>query len=102
MSIYAVFFEEPEDDDGECLIVNTAFDTLESKLGKKGFATGQDNEVSCFAVDSKTKLPILQQVFPNHKVFKMTASNFVEWAKVFGEFDLDSSIEEWYKIASDN
>jgi len=87
---YAVFLQGPGD---------AAYDVLAEELGRMGFAAGQDNGWSCYAVDSADKVPALEKALPDHEVVEMTRANFALWSAVFGEFS-DDGIARWYELAS--
>lgn len=97
--IYAIFFREADDDDGNCVIGNAAYDVLIRELGKAEFSSGQDNGWGCYAVDAVEKVPVLRKAVPGWEVFEMDENNFYQWSRLFGEFNPDDGIEGWYERA---
>lgn len=96
--IYAVFYQEAADDNGECVKSNAAFGVLSRALGKFAveWAGGQDNSWNCDAVDSEDKVFALKLAHPNEEVFELNSVNYRKWSRVFGEFDPEGTAEDWY------
>ncbi len=97
--IYAIMYQEADDDGPNCTLGNAAYDVLIRELGKEEFSGGSDNGWGCYAVDSESKVPTLQKALPGLSVIEMTPTNFKLWSMSFGEFNPDDGIEGWYKSA---
>ena len=97
---YAIFLTDDVDDDGNPTLGTPAFHYVVEDLGRSGFASGHDNSVTAFVVDSQDKIPALRKALPGQEVVEMNPNSFKLWSMSFGEFNPDDGIDGWYELAS--
>jgi len=97
---YGIFLIDDVDDDGNPRLGNAAFESLVEDLGRAGFASGHDNSVTAFVVDSIDKVPALRKALPGHEVVELNPTSFRLWMMSFGEFNPEDGVDGWYEKAS--
>lgn len=101
--IYAMFVSDDildPNEDGDRPLEQPILEVLDKRLGKHGYACGQDNGWTCYAVDEYLKTAALREAYPKGKVVALDYKNYPKYCGVFGEFDPDGTPEAWFAKAT--